>query len=209
MTSKLILVRHGVTVDNQAGRLMGRNDAPLTEETKKEARALGQRADIKGYLRGADTVWASPLPRALNTARLIVGDTGPVIKTSDNLLERDFGIYGGQLLNELWESGGDDWKAAEGDHTTRPLNGESLADVEMRIFPFLARLHESVPESQNIIVVGHSTVWRLVAAALNNRRKFPLEEKIAGPLSTQEYPRQDIELLLPIIEELKSIREDS
>lgn len=208
MTPKLILVRHGVTIDNQAGRLMGRNDAPLTEEAQRDARALGQRPDIKQYLHETDTVWTSPLPRAHDTARLIVGDTGTTITTADALLERDFGVYGGRLLDELWASNDSEWEAAEGDHTVRPLNGESLADVEMRIFPFLVQLHKDTPENQHIIVVGHSTVWRLVAAALNNRRKFPLEEKIAGPLSIQEYSRQNIELLLPTIEELIHIKKD-
>ena len=139
-----------------------------------------------------------------DTARLIVGDRDVLIETADALIERDFGIYNDRLLDELWKTDAE-WKDAEGEHTVRPRNGESLFDVEMRVFPFLVQLHKAIEKDQHIIVVGHSTVWRLVAAALNKRRKFPLEEKIAGPLSIQEYPRQDIQLLLPIIDELTKI----
>jgi broad specificity phosphatase PhoE len=205
--ARLVLVRHGATIDNQAGRLMGRNDAPLAEDAKKGAKALGRQADVRQYLQNTKTIWASPLPRAFDTARLMVGDRDITIKTTNALIERDFGIYNGRLLNELWESD-PEWKLAEGGHTVRPLNGESLADVEMRVFPFLTHLHKTVDDNQHLIVVGHSTVWRLVAAALNKRRKFPLEEKIAGPLSVQVYPRYDIELLLPIIDELTNVIKD-
>lgn len=206
-TTKLILVRHGATIDNKAGRLMGRNDALLTEEAQKDAQALGQHTDLKRYLQNTKTIWASPLPRAFDTARLIVGDLNITIEPAEALIERDFGVYNGRLLDELWESDAD-WKAAEGEHTIRPLNGESLADVEMRVLPFLVHLHESIDKDQHLVVVGHSTVWRLVAAVLNGRRKFPLEEKIAGPLSIQEYRREDIRLLLPIIDELNNARKD-
>lgn len=206
MTSepKLILIRHGVTVNNQAGRLMGRNDSPLTEETKREAQLLGQRADVKQYLEATDTVWSSPLLRALDTARLLVDDLNVDVKTADALIERDFGIYNGHILKELWDSDSE-WPAAEGDHIVRPKEGESLADVEARIFPFLVQIHKNTPEDHHLIIVGHSTVWRLVAAALNKRRKFPLEEKIAGPLSIQEYPRQYVEILMPILDELNNM----
>lgn len=210
MTSnpKLILIRHGVTVNNQAGRLMGRNDSPLTEETKKEAQALGVRADVSKYLEDTETIWASPLPRAFDTARLMVGDQDVTIEAANALIERDFGVYNGRLLDELWKTDAE-WKYAEGEHTIRPRNGESLFDVEMRVFPFLTQLHKNIDERQHLILVGHSTVWRLVAAALNKRRKFPLEEKIAGPLSIQEYPRQDIQLLLPIVDELIKMEKDN
>jgi broad specificity phosphatase PhoE len=205
---RLVLIRHGATVDNKRGRLMGRNDAPLAEEAVANARKLGQSPQLKRLLEPTERVWASPLPRAFETARLITEGSDVAIDPAEALIERDFGIYSGRILDDLWKSADPEWKAAEGDYDVRPKDGESLADVEARVFPFIVHLDEIVPRDQNLILVGHSTVWRLVTAALNQRRKFPLEEKIAGPLSIQEYDRSVVQRLWPLLAELSAISED-
>lgn len=201
---KLVLIRHGVTVDNASGRLMGRNDAPLTPETKREATALGQSTELQSILEATPVIWASPLPRAFDTAKLIVGNRDITVRKVDALVERDFGVYNGRMLDELWQSGDQDWRRAEGEHSVRPERGESLADVESRAFRFIVNLHTTESTDKTIMLVGHSTVWRLVSAALHDRRRFPLVEKIAGPLSMQVFERDAIERLAPILAELDS-----
>ena len=64
-------------------------------------------------------------------------------------------------------------------------------------------LDDMTHPDENIILVGHSTVWRLVVAALNSRRQYPLVEKIAGPLSMQDFDRSAIKQLRDILPELE------
>ena len=128
---KLILIRHGATEDNNAGRLMGRNDSPLMPEAIEKAASLGASPEFTQAANKASSIWSSPLPRAHETALLLAGKSKKVKKV-DKLLERDFGIYNGKILDELWKSNSE-WQAAEGEYTTRPKNGESLADVEQRV----------------------------------------------------------------------------
>ena len=62
----LILVRHGQTASNASGLLLGRDDPPLNELGRQQAKAL---AAVHGVA-GAARVIASPLRRARETAEM-------------------------------------------------------------------------------------------------------------------------------------------
>lgn len=190
---RLVLVRHGATLDNIAGRLMGGNDAPLTEEAVAGALELGTSEQMRTLLAEAPTVISSPLCRAMQTAEWIAAGTGLRVEVDTAFRERSFGCYEGRLLKELADE--PRWHAFEAGFADRPPGGESLADVEARVFPRLQALHVQTAPEDNVIIVGHSTVWRLVAQALHGRRAYPLVEPIAPPLSVQVFDRALIEEL--------------
>ena len=69
MTGRLVVVRHGQTDWNKAGRMQGSSDIPLNDRGREQAheagRALAEQNEFWNYL------GASPLSRAQETARII------------------------------------------------------------------------------------------------------------------------------------------
>lgn len=182
-TTRFLMIRHGRTAANVKGILMGRADAPLLPESIAEATQLGRTLSISA----PTIIHSSDQPRALRTAELIAHGLGTKPIADPHLRERDFGDYTGRLFADLAHDPA--WPAIDTHYDQRPINGESLNDVERRIFNRLRHLHDSTPTTSNIIVVGHSTCWRLVQAVLAGRRQDPFNEPIPEPLTVLEHPR--------------------
>jgi probable phosphoglycerate mutase len=94
-SQQIVLVRHGQTEWSAAGRHTGRTDVPLTEEGRRQARALAvclQRWRLTRVL-------ASPLQRATETARLAGFEEA--IAARPDLMEWDYGQYEGRTTAEI------------------------------------------------------------------------------------------------------------
>jgi probable phosphoglycerate mutase len=125
----IILIRHGQSTTNELGLLVGRSNPPLTVYGRDQARLLIP------HLLDVREVWCSPLDRAISTARLAVPSVEPVVKES--FIEVDYGSLEGQSLASITD---DQWRQFEGDHQ-RPLkDGESLIDVDARVYAELDAL---------------------------------------------------------------------
>lgn len=88
---EIILIRHGKTQGNLAGRYIGRTDEPLAKE--------GADALACGQYPAADAVVSSPMLRCKMTAGIIYPDKTPVIY--DDLRECDFGTFEGKTNEQL------------------------------------------------------------------------------------------------------------
>ena len=82
----LYVVRHGKTVWNLEHRVQGITDIELCEEGRMTARAISE--EVRNL--NVDVVISSPLSRARETAKILVGDTLP-INIDDRIKERDWG----------------------------------------------------------------------------------------------------------------------
>lgn len=139
------LVRHGQTDWNLAKRIQGSSDIPLNETGRAQADATG-RALAGGRF---DAIYASPLSRALDTARIIAGHVGlGEPETIPAVAERHYGeaegLTGEQILAR-WPEGA-------------PVPGrESREQVVARALPALRELGEQHP-GENVIVVSHGGV---------------------------------------------------
>ena len=89
---RLIIIRHAKTAWNKAGRIQGRSDIPLLPESVVAAREEGRRLAGERI----DAAYASPLSRAMETAKAIVEGRGIEVQADARLLERDFGKYDGR-----------------------------------------------------------------------------------------------------------------
>ncbi len=89
---EVILLRHGETAGNRAGRYIGSTDEPLDAES-------GRRLREAGAIRGVDAVWVSPMRRALETARLLF--PAITLTVCRDLQEIDFGAFEGLTAEEL------------------------------------------------------------------------------------------------------------
>jgi broad specificity phosphatase PhoE len=119
----LILVRHGESVANARGLLLGRTDAELTETGR--AQALAARALLEGPVA---EVRSSPLRRARDTAALLA--LGPPATVEDQWIEVDYGEFEGQPLGGI---PAEVWRRWQRDRDFRPEGGETLAEVDRRI----------------------------------------------------------------------------
>lgn len=92
----MLLLRHGETEWNRAGRLQGREDSPLTERGLAQAAALGRAVAALAPAR----ILASPIGRARVTAARIAEACGLAPATRDGLAEMAFGECAGLTLDE-------------------------------------------------------------------------------------------------------------
>jgi uncharacterized phosphatase len=150
----LTLVRHGQTDWNRARRIQGSTDIPLNATGEADARAAAE------LLAGAEhhAIYASPLVRAQQTARIIAGHLGLDEPTlTRDMREREFGEGEGILVEEYIQRYGD-W------HSEVP-GAESLDQVRVRALAALDVIardsrRRSSPAAESVIVVTHGGVIR-------------------------------------------------
>ncbi len=85
---KLILTRHGLTIENTEGRVQGQLHGTLNEKGAEQAQKLGHRFKEEPF----DIIYSSDLKRAADTAKEIHKHhpTVPIVFT-EKLRERDLG----------------------------------------------------------------------------------------------------------------------
>ena len=148
---KIGLLRHGRTDWNRAGLLQGSTDRPLEDG---EPERLAELALPPEWTDAA--VIASPLVRAVETARIITGSMPPL---DARLTEMNFGTWEGKPGKELRadpHSGFRDLEYWGWDY--RPPNGESPREVWARVSDALDDL------KQDTLIVCHMVVMRVILA---------------------------------------------
>jgi broad specificity phosphatase PhoE len=155
----LILIRHGESVANAQGLLLGRTDAALTEKGKAQA------AEVRTLLRGpVAEVRTSPLSRASDTAALLGLDLPAQV--DDRWIEIDYGEYECQPLREV---PADVWREWRRSADFRPAGGETLSEVDARVAAACEELFASdgAPARSaagDVVVVSHVTPIKAAVA---------------------------------------------
>ncbi len=144
----VVLVRHGQTAWSATGRHTGRTDLPLTDEGRRQGKAVGVLLAPWSFA----TVLTSPLGRALETCRA-AGLDGQI---DPDLQEWDYGDHEGRTTPEIRE---DDpgWTVWRG-----PVpGGEAIEDVAARADRVIARI---VGVEGDVAVFSHGHFLRVLAA---------------------------------------------
>ena len=149
----LVLARHGQTVANAEGLLLGRTDLPITELGRLQAEALGR------HLGGAARVVTSPLLRARQTAAAL----GLPVEVDERWVELDYGTYDGHPLREVPAEVWERWRS---DPEWAPPGGESLASVGRRVGEACGPLLEEAAGADVVVVSHVSPIKAAVAWAL-------------------------------------------
>ncbi len=97
---RLVLVRHGETVGNSSIRYYGRTDVALSELGRRQMRAVREWLSARHGVDRLAPVFASPLVRAAEGARLIAGEHAAAI-VIDEFAEVDFGLFEGLTAEEI------------------------------------------------------------------------------------------------------------
>jgi probable phosphoglycerate mutase len=160
VTTVTHLLRHGQTEHTPERRFSGRNDLPLSRAGRAEAEAAAHRArDL-----GVEVVLASPLRRTRETAEIVAGALGLPVTLDDDLVELDFGDLEGLTFDEARSKHPLAARRFLDDVTVAAPEGESIADVSVRV----ARARRRVlaeHSGRTVLVVSHVTPIKLLLAA--------------------------------------------
>jgi probable phosphoglycerate mutase len=159
---RLLLIRHGESTWNAAGRWQGWGDPPLSERGRTQAAALAARVAGAGIAR----LVSSDLVRAAETADILAVALGLPAERDPRLRERDLGRWSGLTEEEIRAAYPDElarFRAREAE--LRPGGGEARAEFVARVAPALSDLAASA-RSSPVAVVTHMGVIRLFAPGL-------------------------------------------
>ena len=160
--TRVFLIRHGATQLTAEGRFSGEVGVDLSEEGRWQAAQLGER------LRHDEVaaVYASPLSRAVETARIVGAACGLPLETRDGLREISHGHWEGLTRAEVEARFGDEYAAWEEDpFTFAPEGGESGVAVLARALPVIREI-VMAHAGRRIIVVSHKATIRLLLSSL-------------------------------------------
>jgi alpha-ribazole phosphatase len=156
MANQLILIRHGDLGDRCRGRYIGRTDALLSVEGRRQAAALTRPlARLNGAL-----FLASPLRRTRETAEIALGKNR-VFESDPGLREIDFGRWEGMSFAEIAAADAatvDRWAEMDRDFTFP--DGEGIANFRERIGATAERI--AAVAAETVVLFAHGGVIRFL-----------------------------------------------
>lgn len=173
------LLRHEKTIWNQEKRIQGQKDSPLTPAGRLRAEKWGRRLQAYSW----DRMIASSAGRAKETA-LLINDRLQIPLTVDHRLqEQDWGAWTAKTLEQVKAEapellGGQEragWEFC-------PPGGEDRNQVWARSRAALLDAADKWP-GQNILVITHRGVIKVLLYGLYHRKFLPSEPAIIDPRS--------------------------
>jgi len=148
----VILARHGETVANRQGIVLGRQDSPLTPEGKAMVQNLARLLPASP----SGMIVSSPLGRAVTSAGIFASHTGWPVQVLDELAELSSGQWEGHprrvimpdrtYLRSSWDEAAPD--------------GESYRQGEIRVTAAIEKIN-AISHHDPILIVGHAAVNRV------------------------------------------------
>ncbi|MCR4651164.1 MAG: histidine phosphatase family protein [Lachnospiraceae bacterium] len=168
----IYLVRHGETDWNKEHKLQGQADIPLNDRGREMAEKTAE--GLKGI--DFDYAFSSPLERAVETARIIIGDRDVEIKTDPRMKEINFGASEGCGLDDVKDHPENPIYQFEFDteHYVPSEGGETFDEVYQRSNEFFMEEVLSLEgKYANVLILGHGCTNRTI---LNSIMEVPLRD---------------------------------
>ena len=162
MPTRIYLVRHGATDLTADDRFAGSSDVPLSDTGRRQVASLAER------LRGEDldAIYASPLQRTVETARILGVPHGLEPIAEPGLREIDYGHWEGLRRSEVESAFRDEYAIWQEDpFVIAPAGGESGVNVLNRALPVVRRIVER-HRHRTVVVVSHKGTNRLLIGSL-------------------------------------------
>ncbi len=161
-TTRLYLIRHGMTKASAEDRFAGATDVELAEEGRWQAQQLAARLADDRIV----AVYSSPMIRTVDTARIIAASHNLLPLQRDELREINHGHWEGMRRSDVEEKYKAEYDAWETDpFTFAPEGGESGLSVLARALPLVRELVQ-IHEGENIAIVSHKATIRLIITSL-------------------------------------------
>ena len=160
--TRLLLVRHGATAATEEDRFSGSTVAELSEQGRWQAARLGERLADQNIT----AVYASPLSRALETARIVGGHCRLEPVSRNGLQEIGHGHWEGLKREDVERDFATEYAAWDADpFTFAPAGGESGVAVLARALPVIREI-VTAHSGGRVLVVSHKATLRLVLSSL-------------------------------------------
>ena len=173
MSTAILLIRHGETAWNRGRIFRGVRDIPLNENGRAQARLAAQSPTLQSYGDGAaparrrvDAAYSSPLSRAVETAKIVLGPHGIEAAVHEGLKDFNYGEWTGLEESEVarkWPAQYARWSSEP--HKTRPPGGDTLQEVFDRSFAALEEIALK-HDGQTVAVFGHRVVNKLLVLGM-------------------------------------------
>lgn len=151
---RIVLIRHGETNWNRNHRFQGRSDIELNEKGRSQAAALALTLRNESL----KAIYASPITRAVETAKIINNYHQVPIEQRDGLMEMDLGDFDGIYYNDFMKEQPEFLKKWMKDPASvRMSNGESLQEVQERAWGVVEEIAETYYEG-SVLLCGHNFV---------------------------------------------------
>jgi probable phosphoglycerate mutase len=161
-TTRVFMVRHGATVVSAEDRFAGATDVALSDQGREQTRRLAERLSHEKIV----AVYASPLGRTLETARILATPHELGVQTRDGFREISHGHWEQMTRAEVEKKFPEEAAEWEKDpYTFAPAGGESGLAVTARALPALIDLVRN-HAGENILVVSHKATIRLLLSSL-------------------------------------------
>jgi probable phosphoglycerate mutase len=162
MATRVYFVRHGATPLIAENRFSGAIGVDLSGEGRRQVELLATRLKDEGIR----AVYASPLSRTLETARILGAPLGLTPVPRDGLREISHGRWEGLTREEVETRYPGEYAMWEQDpYTSAPEGGESGLAVLARALPVIREIVLAHPD-EDILVVSHKATIRLVLCSL-------------------------------------------
>jgi len=149
---KLLLARHGETVENIANILQGHLPGKLSKLGLQQAKLLAD--NVKSI--HLDSVVCSDLKRSYDTAKIVADDHTLTPISTPLLKEMDWGLYTGKNIKDVnWEN--------------LPADVESMQALVDRAKLFLQYIETNF-KNQTVLAVGHGAFNRAIEIAYNDKK---------------------------------------
>jgi broad specificity phosphatase PhoE len=156
------MVRHGATVLSAEDRFAGATDVALSDEGREQTQRLAERLSRENLV----AVYASPLSRTMETAKILAAPHKLPVQARDGLREINHGRWEQMTRREVEQKFPEEAAEWEKDpYTFAPVGGESGLQVTARALPVLIDLVRKHP-AENILVVSHKGTIRLLLSSL-------------------------------------------
>ena len=157
------MIRHGFSVANNEHRFAGNSDIPLTDLGRAQAEQCAEALKNEKI----DSIYASDLSRAFDTAVPVARALGLEITATKSLREIFAGEWEGKTFDQIDREYHDEfavWKQDIG--RARCTGGESVAELQKRFLTELERIAEE-NAGKSIFIFTHATPIRVTKAAID------------------------------------------
>lgn len=148
--TRLLIVRHGETDWNAEGRVQGHRDIPMNEEGRRQmllaADALAEEA--------VDAVYSSDLARAEESARILAAPHRLPVNRTEDLRERDWGIWQGNALTEIAGKYPELYRRMRAGEWVSPEGAEPYERLQRRVVRAMQRIADA-HQGRTSIVATH------------------------------------------------------
>ena len=166
MTTKLVLIRHGITEWNKQGRYCGYRDVDLSSQGRLQAIKLRNRFKSVDF----DKIYCSDRKRALQTRAIVFGRA--VFTKVTDLREIRFGVFEGLKHEQIMEKYAQIYKKWLKDPYQEKIpEAESIQVFKKRILKVMKEIVER-NRGKTVAVVCHGGVIGIFVSSILKSRNF-------------------------------------